>query len=132
MRNWKIISPMEIPLIWGKIAHLVEQACIAGNNKYSTHYFLQILLQDVAQLWMDENNSAIITDVINFPHKKYARLIMGMGENSQDLASFIITFEEWAKLNGCHGVLSEMRLGLTPSFKDAGWQKTHVLMEKEL
>lgn len=133
MREWNIIPSEEIPIVWGIIAHWVDQACEASYGKYSPKYFLQILLNNQSQLWMDADKSAaIITDIIFFPHKKYARLVMGMGKDPQDLADFITTFEDWAKNIACDGVLSEMRLGLTPPFINANWKKTHVLMEKEL
>lgn len=134
MREWKLVPLEQIAEVWILIIEWVDKACEFSYDKYSPSDFLKVLLEDRAQLWVGRTDqiieAAAITDVIDFPNRRYARITMGMG-NPDDLYLFIETFENWARAVGCHGAQSEMRPGFFPPFVKAGWSKTHILMEKE-
>lgn len=135
MRAWEIVPLNEIQIVWEFVGPLVKLACDKSFNKYSPNDFMTLLLKGQAQLWVGKVGGKIeasaITDVINFPNKKYARVTIGMGDDPTNLESFITAFEAWARSVGCHGVQSEMRPGFAPQFSKANWKRTHVLMEKE-
>lgn len=129
---WRILTVPEIISIWDRILPQVRYACLASAEKYTPEYFLQILTEDHALLWADENiDNFILCDAIQFPKKKFARVVMGMGKDLKTDDTFIATFETWARENDFQGVLTEVREGLVALFRKEGWRKTHVLMEKE-
>lgn len=134
LRKWRTLEISEVIVIWSFIQDYIEQSCERSFWKYSPDDFLKIILSGDATLWIGSTNDRIdgaaITDIIQFPNKKYARVTIGMGENPLDLSTFITEFEQWAKLNGCEGVQSEMRPGFSKCFVSEGWRNTHVLMEK--
>lgn len=131
MRHWDIVPINHLDKKWPDVEPYLKRACEFGFNKQKPSDFLDLLKDDMAQLWASGNAYAI-TDVIQYSNKRYARVTIGMGENPQDLGSFIVTFEAWAKSMGCDGVQSTMRPGFAPQFADAGWKRTHVMMEKDL
>lgn len=136
MREWSIVPTANIEGVWGAVERFIGLACEAGFEKYSPGDFLKTLLEEKAQLWLGISEgrieAAAITDVIQFPNKKYARVTIGMGERPDDLESFITAFEAWAKSIGCDGVQSDMRPGFASQFAKQGWKKSHILMEKSL
>ncbi len=135
MRTWEIVDSAHIPQIWKDVRHLVQQACENTFDRYTSDDFLGFLVAGQTQLWLGIENdiveAAALTDIVQFPHKKYARVIMGLGNNPNELETFIETFELWARNNNCDGVQSDMRPGFSPAFKNAGWNKTHITMEKQ-
>jgi hypothetical protein len=135
-RQWAIVPIQDVPLVWNVIEPFLQKACELDFNKQCPDDFLNLILEDKAQLWVgrkeDEIEASAITDIIQFTNKKYARVTIGMGQDPKHLDSFIATFEEWAKSLGCDGAQSEMRVGFLKEFKNQGWKMTHVLMEKEL
>lgn len=135
MRKWFIVPLSTLEVVWQEIEPWIVGACKRSGYKYTPDGFLESILQDKAQLWIGVRDDAIeaaaLTDIIEYPNKRYARVTVGMGNNPQDLESFISTFEAWAHDMGCHGVQSSMRPGFAPQFKRAGWKQTHVTMERE-
>lgn len=133
-KQWSIVPTAGINAVWPIVSAWMAGACERGFAKYAPDDFLALLLEEKAQLWLGKGDgieAAAITDVIQYPNKRYARVTIGMGDPT-DLSSFIAAFEAWARDIGCDGVQSEMRPGFSPQFGKAGWKKTHVLMEREL
>lgn len=131
MRTWRIVPTSEVMEVWGAILPWVTKACQKGLDKYSAADFLGMILAEDAQLWVDDKmEGAAISNVTQFPNKKSANVLIGMGERPDDLASFIEGFDAWAKDIGCDLVRSEMRPGFSPQFFKQGWNMTHVTMEK--
>ena len=136
MREWEIVGTGEVKEVWPRVEPWLLAACGKSFDKHSPGDFLSLILEEKAQLWVGRLHgkieAAAITDILQFPNKRYARVSVGMGENPHDIKEFIDDFEQWAKENGCQGVQSEMRPGFKTPFHFAGWKQTHILMEKEI
>jgi hypothetical protein len=78
----------------------------------------------------DEILAVCVTEVINYPRKKYARVMILTGkERKKWMDLYRESIEKWAIGIGCDGVESLARKGWEREFKD--YDATHVLLEKE-
>jgi hypothetical protein len=88
------------------------------------------------QLWVWKTyavKACIVTQIINYPQKRYCRLNIVTGVNRDDWKDSISIIEAWAKSQGCHGMESIAREGWWRVFIRLlrGWKKTHIFIEKD-
>lgn len=133
MRGWTGVLAHNVPHVWPEIEHWVTKACKRGGDKYWPEDVLNALLRRDFQLWVTRKDGrvdgAVITEIITYPRKTIASMVFAMGSEPHDCAEIIALVTSWAAANGCDGSKSEMRPGFEKPFREAGWKKTHIVME---
>ena len=100
--EWRILSIEEISANWNKIFPEMQHACIMSGEKYTAEYFMDAATIGTANIWADEDvDNFILTDILDFPLKRFARVVLGMGKGLKSDSLFIPKFEKWAKENNC-------------------------------
>lgn len=127
MTQWAITPPDDC---WHWIEPLLAKSLKRYGDQYETSDFLGYLQNGACQLWVLGNRSAVICDVTEYPKKRLARIIVGMGK-LDDTRSFLPVFEAWAKQAGCSGVSALVRPGFVGFYDEFSWKKTNILMEKD-
>lgn len=125
----------EIDLVWEGVLPWIEIACRASNGRYLPEDIYQAILRRDMQLWVWKNNgieACCVTEIVNYPQKKYAQIRIGCGRNRKDWQQCVLILEEWAKSNQCDGIESIAREGWWRAFYRflGGWENTHIFIEK--
>lgn len=122
-----------VDMTWPIVAPLIERACERSGGKYIASDFFATTREGAQQLWVAAKDGvptmALITEIRNYPQKRVAALVVCIGEGREDWLAHLETVEDWAKAQGCEAILAEARPGWE---RVLGWQKTHVILEKEL
>jgi len=136
-REYHIVGFDELDEVWDWLLPYVKKACNKDFNKFTPEDLKNLILEDKMQLWLGTREGkkefGIFTDILQFPNKRIGRITVGMGFKPLENLEFLAQFEKWAKEEyNCEGVQSNIHLGFEGMFTEAGWKKTHILMEKEI
>ncbi len=125
------IYPKDIPQVWGWVAPLLQDALAYCDGKYTVQSVQKSILDRMQQLWVfgDPIQSAFVTELIDYPGKRVCLIFIAAGRK-EDLIACQLEIEKWAEMNGCVQLEFHGRNGWERVLKD--WQKTHVVMKKEL
>jgi hypothetical protein len=129
LADFRGIPHDQILSVWPGVVHWIEAACDT-NGKYHQNDILTALLNRDMQLWTYGTDAVCVTEIIQYPRKKYARILIGTGRGRANWQHCRETIETWAKAQGCHGIESLARNGWKRIFKD--YSQTHLLLEKIL
>jgi len=113
---------------WTKAAPLIEKA-LKHQNSHSLDDIKDAILEDYAQLW-NGINSVIVTEIINYPHKKECRIWLAAGDKHELTKEMLPEVEKWAKIQNCTTVSVVGRKGWMRVLKD--YKQPHIIIEKEL
>lgn len=121
-----------VPQAWPEVADWIAEACASMKGRYSPGDVLDALLSKDWQLWLARKDgktvACCVTQIVNYPRKRYGRINIGCGAGREDWQHFRHTLEEWAKAHGCHGMETDARPGWERVFTD--YTKTHVFLER--
>lgn len=122
--------------VWDEVEPWIKRACERGGDKYTPEDIKGHLVNQEMQLWTyrdDELRLVCVTEIVNYPRKKYARIFIATGKDREKWLPFMSVIKGWAKAQGCDGIETFARRGWFRAFyKKAGWEHTHEIIEMEL
>lgn len=121
----------DLHIIWNEVEPLIKKAL---DDTYSTRDILDGLVKNSFQLfisWEKKVESAVITEVVQYPQKKICRYFLAGGNNMDNwLEPIQQTIEQFAKHNHCNSVEVAGRKGWSKKLK--GYEQKVYLFSKEL
>tara|TARA_R100001082_G_C4365746_1_gene161845 strand:- start:608 stop:997 length:390 start_codon:yes stop_codon:yes gene_type:complete len=121
----------DIHFIWNEVESLIKKAL---DDCYTTDDILKGLIFDKFQLfisWENKVESAVITEVAQYPQKKVCRYFLAGGSNMNNwLEPIQKTIEKFAKHNNCNSIEVAGRKGWARKLK--GYEQKIYLFNKEI
>jgi hypothetical protein len=121
----------DIHFIWNEVESLIKKAL---DDCYTTDDILKGLIFDKFQLfisWENKVESAVVTEVAQYPQKKVCRYFLAGGSNINNwLEPIQETIEKFAKHNNCNSIEVAGRKGWARKLK--GYEQKIYLFNKEL
>ena len=121
----------DIHFIWNEVESLIKKAL---DDCYTTDDILKGLIFDKFQLfisWENKVESAVVTEVAQYPQKKVCRYFLAGGSNMNNwLEPIQETIEKFAKHNNCNSIEVAGRKGWAKKLK--GYEQKIYLFNKEL
>jgi hypothetical protein len=125
------VPEKDLHIIWNEVEPLIKKAL---DDCYTTDDILQGLIKNSFQLFISWNNkveSAVVTEVAQYPQKKILRYFLAGGNNLNNwLESIQETIEKFAKHNNCNSIEVAGRKGWAKKLK--GYEQKIYLFSKEL
>lgn len=110
----------------------IEAALSYGGNTHSFEDVVEAVQKDEAQFWSNED-SFIITELINYPQEKYVNVWLSGGGDMGKIEAMVPVIEAWALANGCTRAMLIGRKGWERTFlARTGWEPKQVVFEKSL
>ncbi|HAI17060.1 MAG TPA: hypothetical protein DCM10_02975 [Xanthomarina gelatinilytica] len=121
----------DLHIIWNEIEPLIKKAL---DDCYTTDDILKGLVFEKFQLfisWENKVESAVVTEVAQYPQKKILRYFLAGGNNINNwLEPIQEKIEKFAKLNNCNSIEVAGRKGWARKLK--GYEQKIYLFSKEL
>ena len=121
----------DLHIIWNEVELLIKKAL---DDTYTARDILDGLVKNSFQLfisWEDKVESAVITEVIQYPQKKVCRYFLAGGSNMNNwLEPIQQEIEKFAKYNQCDAIEVAGRKGWLRKLK--GYEQKIYLMSKKL
>ena len=121
----------DLHIIWNEIEPLIKKAL---DDCYTTDDILKGLVFEKFQLfisWVNNVESAVVTEVAQYPQKKILRYFLAGGNNINNwLEPIQEKIEKFAKLNNCNSIEVAGRKGWARKLK--GYEQKIYLFSKEL
>ena len=121
----------DLHIIWNEIEPLIKKAL---DDCYTTDDILKGLVFEKFQLfisWENKVESAVVTEVAQYPQKKILRYFLAGGNNINNwLEPIQEKIEKFAKLNNCNSIEVAGRKGWPRKLK--GYEQKIYLFSKEL
>jgi hypothetical protein len=121
----------DLHIIWNEIEPLIKKAL---DDCYTTDDILKGLVFEKFQLfisWKNKVESAVVTEVAQYPQKKILRYFLAGGNNINNwLEPIQEKIEKFAKLNNCNSIEVAGRKGWARKLK--GYEQKIYLFSKEL
>ena len=89
-----------------------------------------MIVRGVAQFFGDDKG-ACITEVITYPRRRVLNIWIAIGEREACLG-LLPQIEEFARANGCTGIVETGREGWIPFLEARGWHKFGMVMMKDV
>jgi hypothetical protein len=130
------IPPHLLPAIIGIVYPMIESAAEYSVGKYEGKDILKLIIDGKFQLWGavegEKINGIAITEIVDYPRVKMCRFLCATGENLSEWMPLIKDIEAWAVSKGCKSFQAECRPGWERLLKPYGYEKSHIIMNKEL
>ena len=121
----------DLHIVWNEVEPLIKKAL---DDTYTARDILDGLVKNSFQLfisWEDKVESAVITEVIQYPQKKVCRYFLAGGSNINNwLEPIQQEIEKFAKYNQCDAIEVAGRKGWLRKLK--GYKQKIYLMSKKL
>ena len=108
----------DLHIVWNEVEPLIKKAL---DDTYTARDILDGLVKNAFQLfisWEDKVESAVITEVIQYPQKKVCRYFLAGGSNMNNwLEPIQQEIEKFAKYNQCDAIEVAGRKGRTFLFE---------------
>ena len=121
----------DLHIIWNEIEPLIKKAL---DDCYTADDILKGLVFEKFQLfisWENKVESAVVTEVAQYPQKKILRYFLAGGNNINNwLEPIQKKIEKFAKLNNCNSIEVAGRKGWARKLK--GYEQKIYLFSKEL
>lgn len=121
----------DLHIVWNEVEPLIKKAL---DDTYTARDILDGLVKNAFQLfisWEDKVESAVITEVIQYPQKKVCRYFLAGGSNINNwLEPIQQEIEKFAKYNQCNAIEVAGRKGWLRKLK--GYEQKIYLMSKKL
>jgi hypothetical protein len=130
------IPPEQVEEVWPLVEQWIIDSADRTRGKYSADDIKSGLLSGHAQLWLWHSPTAIgviVTTISVYPQNRCCIVSTGCGTNADEWwEASLERLEEFARFAGCTDMLIQCRPGWERRFRQAGYDKTHVEMEKRL
>jgi hypothetical protein len=127
------VPEKDIHIIWNEVEPLIKKAL---DDTYSVRDILDGLVKNSFQLfisWENKVESAVITEVVQYPQKKILRYFLA-GAEGNNLSNWLEPIqqeiEKFAKYNQCQSIEVAGRKGWARKLK--GYEQKIYLFSKEL
>ena len=121
----------DLHIVWNEVEPLIKKAL---DDTYTARDILDGLVKNSFQLfisWENKVESAVITEVIQYPQKKVCRYFLAGGSNINNwLEPIQQEIEKFAKYNQCDAIEIAGRKGWLRKLK--GYEQKIYLMSKKL
>jgi len=121
----------DLHFIWNEVEPLIKKAL---DDCYTTDDILKGLINNSFQLfisWNKKVESAVVTEVAQYPQKKICRYFLAGGSNMENwLEPIQEEIEKFAKHNQCQAIEVAGRKGWSKKLK--GYEQKIYLFTKEL
>lgn len=121
----------DIHLVWNEVEPLIKKAL---DDCYTADDILKGLIKNSFQLfisWNKKLESAVVTEVAQYPQKRICRYFLAGGSNMNNWLEPIQTqIEKFAKLNSCQAIEVAGRKGWARKLK--GYEQKIYLFSKEI
>tara|TARA_R100001163_G_C5014800_1_gene159510 strand:+ start:346 stop:735 length:390 start_codon:yes stop_codon:yes gene_type:complete len=121
----------DLHIVWNEVEPLIKKAL---DDTYTARDILDGLVKNAFQLfisWEDKVESAVITEVIQYPQKKVCRYFLAGGSKMNNwLEPIQQEIEKFAKYNQCDAIEVAGRKGWLRKLK--GYEQKIYLMSKKL
>ncbi|KVU10659.1 hypothetical protein WK62_05185 [Burkholderia ubonensis] len=128
------IPAASIPEVWGEVCPWIAAACRTSRGKFDENDILRGLLDRDDQLWIWKTPTAFavgVTRLVHYPKQMVCTVRIVTGRNRREWEQQCVEqIEAWAKAQGCHAMELQARPGWEKVL--AGYDKTHVYLEKQL
>ena len=125
------VTQEDLHIVWNEVEPLIKKAL---DDTYTARDILDGLVKNSFQLfisWEDKVESAVITEVIQYPQKKVCRYFLAGGSNMNNwLEPIQQEIEKFAKYNQCDAIEVAGRKGWLRKLK--GYEQKIYLMSKKL
>ena len=125
------VPPDDLYIIWNEVEQKIKPAL---DDCYTPQDIIDGLIQDRFQLfisWEDYVESAVITEIAQYPQKKICRYFLAGGNNMDNwLEPIQKEIEKFAKHNNCNSIEVAGRKGWARKLK--GYEQKIYLFSKEL
>lgn len=121
--------------IWSQVAPLIELATGWSRGKETAFDIRRSLMARDCQLWVwwEEGVRAVfITEIVDHARKRTARIRICCGQGRKSWESYLPVIEAWARSNGAAAMELIARPGWEKVLLPQGYERTHVLLEKDL
>lgn len=129
------ITPDKLIASMADFYPLINDATQYSIGKFGGVDVIRLIMNGTFQLWGavgDSLRGIAITEIVNFPQKKVCRFLCCTGHEASDWIGLIEEIEAWAVTVGCKSFQAECRPGWERYLKPFGYEKHHVIMNKEL
>ena len=127
------VPEKDLHIIWNEVEPLIKKAL---DDTYSARDILDGLVKNSFQLfisWENKVESAVITEVVQYPQKKILRYFLA-GAEGNNLSNWLEPIqqeiEKFAKYNQCQSIEVAGRKGWARKLK--GYEQKIYLFSKEL
>jgi len=125
------VPTKDLHILWNEVEPLIKKAL---DDCYTTDDILKGLVNNSFQLFISWNNkveSAVVTEVAQYPQKKICRYFLAGGSNMENwLEPIQQTIEKFARHNNCDSVEVAGRKGWARKLK--GYEQKIYLFSKEI
>ena len=126
----------DVDTLWPQIQQYVERAVAESRGECSVEDIREFLNERVMQLWIAyESNrqvkACMVTQLVNYPRKKFLRIVLLSGDGMNDWQYGWDFVETWARHHGCNGVESFARRGFVRQCKALGFREYHTIVGKD-
>lgn len=130
------IPPEQIEEVWPLVEPWLIDSAERTRGKYSVDDIKAGFFSGHAQLWLWLTPTAIgvlITEIAVYPQNRCCIITTGAGTNADEWWQAALSrIEEFARYAGCSDIVVQCRPGWEKRIKQAGYDKTHIYMEKRL
>ncbi|MDE2100412.1 MAG: hypothetical protein KGL39_24380 [Patescibacteria group bacterium] len=131
------IPPEMLDLALAHVGPMIDSAAEYSVGKYKGADVVDAIRKEKMQLWVviDDKKkiqAIAITELALFPQAKVCRFLCATGENAPEWIHLIKEIEDWAVNEGCTQFQAECRPGWERLLKSYDYQKTHVILNKEI
>ncbi len=123
-----------VPEVWAETEpHLLPSIALA-HGCFEPHDVVVLCVAGAMQLWIaadgEEIIGATITEIVDFPRKRAARIVFAGGKNLRRWYGLMDkAVDEWSRSWGCHAILAGGRRGWS---RLAKMEETGVLFWRDL
>lgn len=130
------IPPEQVESVWELVEPWIVDSADRTRGKYSADDIKSGVLSGHAQLWLWDSSTALgilITEIAVYPQNRCCVISTGAGTNPDEWwAKALETIETFARHAGCSDMLVICRPGWEKRIRSAGYDRTHIYMEKRL
>lgn len=138
MNQLVMIPPSNLPNVINGLYPKIAAATLYSVGKYNGVDIVKLIASGAMQLWVafDEENDKVegvaITEITVYPQRKILKFLCATGDDVSQWIDHMDAIEKWGESMGCDGSQAETRPGWEKLLKPRGYDKSHVILNKEL
>lgn len=137
--KWAGIRVPQVNEMWHIVLPFIKRALERGHGEYEAEDIYFAIIKGEMQLWavygaeISRLSAICVTEVIQFPKKKMASVVLISGEGIHDWMHLLPeVIEEWAREKGCEEIRVNGRAGWLKALAVYGYSKRYITVGKKL